>query len=332
MPKACCHLAVIVALAVSANARSFGLQKETNRARGRELAAAVNLHQKDMKAEGTLFLPREVDQLRAVIVVMNWGISQHVYEDPQWRNLSEALASGLLHVRISNIGSSVRTRVSPSGRIVPDLPPVANPQRNATIDGVSDAFLSLLDRFAEESGHQEVRSAPLLFWGHSAAGGFGATFAALHPARTIAFVRYHSHLRGLALDMKVVTQMPALVFAGRNDETAGVEDIQGLWKSGRSMGAPWTFSLRSDAPHSSVEAFKKANDLTIPWIAAVFRQRLAPRGPGLRPVSDGSAWMGDHQTLEISLHGSLSGSKTNASWLPDETSARAWRAVSGAAR
>jgi len=332
MHKTCYNLALIVLLAFSGNAHSLGSQAETNPARGRELAAAVNLHRRDMKAEGTLFVPHEVRQFRAVIVVINWGISRDLYEDPQWRKLSETLTCGLLHIRISNIDSSMRTRMTPSGRIVPDVPPVAQPERNAAIAGAADAFLTLLDRLAEESGHQELKSAPMLFWGHSAAGSFGPTFAALHPARTIAFVRYHSHQRGLPLDMKVVTQIPALLFAGRNDETAGMEDTQELWKSGRSMGAPWTFVLRSDAPHFSVEALKKANDMAIPWITAVFRQRIAPSSAGLRPVSDSSAWIGDQQTLEIALHGSFSGSKTDASWLPDETSARAWRVVSGAAK
>jgi hypothetical protein len=326
-----CYLAVSLALTAAAYVYSHGFQDETNPVPGRELAAAVNLHQKDMKAEGTLFLPREVSQFRAVIVVINWGpLSQYLYEDPQWRKLSEALASSLLHVRISHIGSGAKTRVTPGGRIVPDLAPVTRPERNAALDGVADAFLTLLGRFAEETGHQELKVAPMLLWGHSAGGSFGATFAALHPGRTIAFVRYHTHQRGLPLDMKVVTQIPALLFAGRNDETAGVEDIQELWMSGRSMGAPWTFALRSDAPHRSVEALKKANDLAIPWITAVIRQRVTPSGTGLRPVSDSAAWIGDHKTLEIASHGSFSGSKTDASWLPDETSARAWRVVSAA--
>jgi pimeloyl-ACP methyl ester carboxylesterase len=332
MQTASCYLAPIMALAMSANAHSVGFRDETNPVAGRELAAAVNLHQKDMKAEATLFLPHEVRQFRAVIVVINWGISRNLYEDPQWRKLSETLACGLLHVRISNIGSSVRTRMTPSGVIVPDLPPVSRSERNAAVPGAADAFLTLLDRLAEESRHQELKSAPMLFWGHSAGGSFGPTFAALHPARTIAFVRYHTHQRGLPLDMKVVTQIPALLFAGGNDETAGVEDIQELWKSGRSMGAPWTFALRSDAPHRSVEALKRANDLAIPWITAVFRQRIAPSSARLRSVSDSSGWIGDQRSLEIALHGSFSGSKTDASWLPDETSARAWRVVSSAAR
>ncbi len=149
-PKTCWYLAMMVALAVSVNGR---FQDETNPVRGRELAAAVNLHQKDMKAEGTLFLPHEVRQFRAVIVVINWGpLSQYLFEDPQWRKLSEALASSLLQVRISYIGSGAKTRVTPSGRLVPDLAPVTRPERNAALDGVADAFLTLLGRFAEESG------------------------------------------------------------------------------------------------------------------------------------------------------------------------------------
>jgi pimeloyl-ACP methyl ester carboxylesterase len=320
-----------VLLAFLADAPSPAVQDETTPVPGREIAAALNLHQKDIKADGTLFLPREVRQFRAVVVVMNHGDSEPVYQDPEWRKAAEALASGLLHVRISRIGSSARTRVSPSGRIVPDVPPVAAPLRNAAVDGAAGALLTLLDRFAQESGHQELKSAPLLFWGHSAAGNFGPTFAALHPGRTIAFVSYHSHRRGLPHDMKVVTRIPALLFAGRNDDTVDEEEVEDLWRSGRSRNAPWTFVLRSDAPHRSVEALKKANDLAIPWITAVVRQRVTPGGTGLRPVSDSTAWIGDHKTLEIASHGSSPGSRTDASWLPDETSARAWRAISEAA-
>ncbi len=48
MHKTCYNLALIVLLAFSGNAHSLGSQAETNPARGRELAAAVNLHRRDM--------------------------------------------------------------------------------------------------------------------------------------------------------------------------------------------------------------------------------------------------------------------------------------------
>jgi hypothetical protein len=328
MRSTCADLALIVVIAVSHDAQPLACQSDTDPVRGRELAAAVNLHQKDIKAEGTLFVPREVRHVRAVIVVINWGMSQYLYEDPRWRKLSEGLALGLLHVRIGNIATGVETRVTPSGRVVPNLSPERRPERNAAVDGVSDALFTVLDRLAQESGHQELKRAPLLFWGHSAGGSFGPTFAALYPGRTLAFIRYHTHQRGLPLEMRVVSRIPALLFAGLNDETAGVEDIQSLWKSGRSMAAPWTFVLRADAPHGSIEALKSADDVAIRWITAVVRQRVISRTSDLQQVTDGSAWLGDNETLEIAPHSALSGSRANTSWLPDAATARAWRAVS----
>src|SRR5260370_14857726 len=101
------------------------------------LAAAVNLLRKDVKVEGTLFLPQKVGRVRAVIVVINWGIGQSVYrDDPQWRRLAETLESGLLHARVSDIG--------PIGT---DTPVAAQVVRNAAVGG-ADGLLMLLRRLA----------------------------------------------------------------------------------------------------------------------------------------------------------------------------------------
>jgi hypothetical protein len=314
-------LALIAAVGFSVDSHLVTAQSNIVEVRGAELAAAVNLLRKDVKVEGTLFLPQKVGRVRAVIVVINWGIGQSVYrDDPQWRRLAETLESGLLHARVSNIG--------PIGT---DTPVAAQVVRNAAVGG-ADGLLMLLRRLAEESGHRELEDAPLLFWGHSAAGSFGITFAALQPRRTIAFVRYHSHLRGLPVDMKVVTTIPALFLAGDKDETAGVEDTQDLWKNGRSAGAPWTFAVEPGATHDSLESLKKANDLMIPWITAVVRERVSPDNGTLRVVTETSAWMGNNRTADVALYSSFSASKFEASWLPDESSARGWRIVLGVSK
>jgi len=49
----------------------------------------------------------------------------------------------------------------------------------------------------------------------------------------------------------------------------------------------------------------------------------------LRAVTDGSAWLGNNQTGVVAPHSSFSGSKLEASWLPDEVTARGWQAVLG---
>jgi len=288
---------------------------------GEEICATVSVPRKDVSVEGTLFLSRKITEVRGMIVVIHWGMSKAVYEDPEWRRLSESLDCGLLH---ASIRSTDPTR--PDGYV--DAQKVV---RKASLGGAK-GLLMLLDRLATESGHPELKDAKILIWGHSAAGSFGISFAALLPQRTIGFIRYHSHRRGASVDMKVVAQIPALLIAGGSDATAGVEDSEELWMTGRSAGAPWTFAIEPDATHGSREALKETNGLVMPWIAAVFHQRVGENGAGLRPINESSAWIGDYLTGEIAPFGSFPGRKAEAIWLPDEASARAWREVSSRAR
>lgn len=284
----------------------------TNQVRGIELAAAVNLLQEDVKAEGTLFLPEGVSRVRAMIVAIGWGLGTAFYNSPQIHRLSKTTESALLLARFNNVGPSAFHDFQP---------------QEAT--GGGEALLLLLRRLAEESGHRELADAPLLFWGQSVAGPFGTLFGKRHPQRTIAFVRYHSGPVGTG-DMSVLSQIPALFFAGGKDSiAAGVPlgDGKALWQAGRSAGASWTYAVEPEATHGGIEHMEAANALVIPWITAVMRQRLSTDGGPLRVVTDRSAWMGNSRTGEVAPYGAFSGSKPEASWLPDEQSARAWRAV-----
>jgi len=283
---------------------------------GAEFAAAVNLLQKGVKVEGTFFLPQNVNRVRSVIVVVNFGLGGAFYYDPQLRKLSETLESGLLHATISNIGQSGQTDVV----------------RNAGVGG-ADGLLLLLERLAQESGHRELTDAPLLLWGHSAAGSFVSTFAALHPQRTIAFVRYHSAGAGLLdVNIKVLSQLPALLLVAGTDPQSGIRDAETSWKNGRSAGAPWTFAVEPDAKHGDPKDLDKANELLVPWITAVVRQRRPPDRKTLRAVTDGFGWMGNNRTGEGALYAAYPGSKAEASWLPDQASLRAWQTILGAAK
>jgi pimeloyl-ACP methyl ester carboxylesterase len=274
---------------------------------GVELAAAVNLLQSDMKVEGRLFLPEKAGLIRAVIVAIGWGRGFDFYEDPQVRKLLHTAQSALLLARLT----SVSTRLSYGFAL------------DAAAGG-GDALFRLLVRFAQESGHQELAQVPLLFWGHSGGGSFGPSFAVLHPQRTIAFVQYQGNSpRPDAV--VVLSRVPALIFTN----SGGTEPAATIWKSGRVSGAPWTFAMQRDAPHGDLDYLKKANDLTIPWIAAVLRQRLSPEAGRLKVLSDASGWLGNNETGEVASHDAYSGSKREASWLPDEASARGWRSVTG---
>jgi hypothetical protein len=289
------------------------LAKAANLVRGMEFSGAVNLLSRDARAEGKLFVPGKVSRVRAVLVVVNYGLGFDLSVAEQWRKLSETADAALLGVWFSNIGPSAQQG---------DLFAIPG-------NGLVEVFPGLLQRLAEDSGHPELIDAPLLFWGHSGAGNVATRLAGRFPERTLAFVRYHSASE-LGGDLNVVSKIPALFLAGARDPIAVGGET--LWKSGRSVGAPWTFALEPDATHGDPKDLDKSNELMIPWVTAVLRQRLSINGTTLRPVADGSTWLGNNQTGDVAPYAAYPGSKTEASWLPDEASTRAWQTVLGAAK
>jgi len=215
------------------------------------------------------------------------------------------------------------SRIGPSAQISFGMAPL-------TEEGV-DAVLPLLQRLAQESGHQELIDAPLLFWGHSG-GAYAATrFASRFAERTVAFVRYNSGptLQG---DLSVLSRIPAVFFTGGKESKEIIDGTETAWKRGRALGAPWTFVINPDATHGNPNDLKKADQLLIPWITAVIRQRLSPKGDRLQAVPEGSAWIGNNRTGEVAPFGSFLESRLQGSWLPDEPSAHAWHAVREAAK
>lgn len=284
---------------------------------GVEVWAAANLLDRDVKVEGALFVPDGIPRLRAVMVVIRWGSGLAVYEDQELRRAMAGLNVGLFLLTIDHIRQPVERR-PPSSQVV----------RNAGMGG-ADGLRMLLTRMGAESGREELTDVPLVFWGFSAAGTFGVTYAELEPQRTVAFVRYHSHLRDVPIDIDAVARIPALLFAGEADETAGVEDTEALWLSGRQRSAPWTFAIEPGVTHGGVGPLKAANRLLIPWLTAVLRDR---DGADLETLGEASGWLGNHRTHEVALHARYEGARVEASWLPDQSSALGWQAVMGPSR
>jgi hypothetical protein len=303
-------------------ARERELVTEVEQIRGLEFTGGVNLVSKDLKIDGKLFLSQKTVRIRAIIVAIRWGLGGDLYWDPQVRTVAEATDSAILQTWITTI------RTNGNGVIV---------NNNAAVGG-ADGLLSMLQSLADVSGHPELAHAPLAFWGHSTAGPFGASFAALYPERTIAFVRYHSGPVPGG-DLKVIGQIPALFFCGGQDPTLdptkrrcseSASAVKALWASGRASGAPWTFATEPNATHGEAKDLVNANRLLLPWLTAVLRQRLSPDGVTLRPIDVETGWLGNNQTGEALPHSGFGGAVAEASWLPDERTAQGWRTVVGA--
>jgi hypothetical protein len=280
-----------------------------------EYAAAVNLPRENAKMRALLAVPKDVGRVRCLLWVVHQGqMSEQLYGHAQVRQMAAMSKCGVVLASIQQI------------EFQPTNSPAEQLNRNAGLAG-DRGLTKLLEQFARDTRHRELERVPILFWGFSAAAGFGTTFASFHPERTIGVIRYHAHRRGAAIDLDRLRTIPALVIAGAKDQTAGIEDAEGLWRSARAEHAPWTFAVEPEAQHSSPEIHERTmNELTIPWISAVLRHRLS-NGFRLRPVSSDSAWLGDLVTVEVTSSKTFKGDPRRAVWLPDSVSAKGWQTV-----
>jgi hypothetical protein len=361
--RPCIELIAVLCFCVAP--RWVTAQHSAELVRGAEFSAGANLIDKNVKAQGTIFVPDDAMVVRAVIVLVeSWpGAERGVYDatgrklddaeaarrmgsdntpapepdlavgrfrDQAWRAAARSCDCALLHLRLGTIRPEMSGGLIRNGAVIRNG--ISNRLIRTAGEGGADALFSIMAELAEDSAHKELKNVRLVLWGWSATASFATTFAELHPERTVAFIRYHTHLRGLAPDIAVLKDIPGLLIAGGKDELAGTEDTESFWKRGRSARAPWTFAVEPNATHASEEAVVASHQLILPWIAAVVRLRIASSGEPLRPLSGDGEWLGNQQTAETALHATFSGTKNAASWLPDESTARGWQAVVRAAR
>lgn len=281
---------------------------------GAEFSDTVTLMDDNMRMLGTVFIPEAVKRIRVVVVAFRWGSGSLVYADAAIRKMCETLDAALL---------------------LADYATVTTPTNNSPRHDGAAALLVMLDRLAQESRHEELKEAPLVLVGHSAAASLPGIFAATYPGRVVAFVRYHAGMLAvLGGDVRVLSGIPALFLIQQGDD--GYDNVpptwrsREYWRSGRAAAAPWTYVMDPTADHGSAEALRTAERLLIPWLTAVVHQRLPRNGASLRPLPDNAGWLGDLDTGQIAPYSQFSGSKSAASWLPDEAAARGWQAIFGA--
>jgi hypothetical protein len=108
-------LAVLVFVAAVVTPASAWQEKSERPAvRGAEYASAVNLLQKNVKAEVKVFVPEAVKRIRAAWVIVAYALGGNggcCYYDEAWRRFAESTNLAIVHARFSTISGTLR----PSG-------------------------------------------------------------------------------------------------------------------------------------------------------------------------------------------------------------------------
>lgn len=221
---------------------------------------------------------------------------------------------------------------------------------NSTIY-IKQAVQTVLDRAAEVSGHPELSNAVLCITGLSR-GGFDSCYLVRNwPERVVAFVPHCGAEWSNPTLSAAAKKVPGLFMPGSGDYNSATDPYVmktnfGWW---RSQGAQVAY-----APDWGVGHTMRGNqgwEATLVWMVEVAKLRyprsLVPsRVPGTFPtlvnLDETSGWLGDNNSFSASSHntptvtsafmlvapyGSYSGTVSTASWMPNEATARMYRAM-----
>src|SRR5437588_20345 len=121
----------------------------------------------------------------------------------------------------------------------------------------------------------------------------------------------------------------ALIRAAQTDSFSSCSSSLGTPITRRWRRLPFCFGGIPRPAHSvpDLRRLTRANALVVPWIAAIVRQRLQDDGARVSDIPERAGWVGNIDNGVVARAGAAN--ETSGSWLPDEESARAWRALRG---
>ena len=256
-------------------------------------------------AQFRLWVPRGV-MLRGVLVLIagRGGDSRPMGADPAWQALAKKLQLGLATCRLAHPSENpFHYQMDPNG------------VTTALLEGAVNALLT--------RAKVPLHDPPLAFWGHSAGAAVSQNFASRRPDRVLAVVLLRSPWEtGEAAPGKI--SVPTLLLVGKNDRPSWVMGALMHYQTARASGAPWTLALSPVEGHE----FGKTEPLTFAFLSSVIPLRLpSPGNPALPKITpETSGWLGNPDTLETAPLARFKGDKREATWLPDEATAKAWRA------
>jgi Poly(3-hydroxybutyrate) depolymerase len=248
----------------------------------------------------------EAKTLRGVMVVIPGrnGDGRNAVNDPDWQALATKHHFALVGCRLF--------KEDPTYQSDPD---------GSTAKMIEKAVSEL----GRANGHPEVANAPLVFWGHSAGSNTAERFAFRHPKRTLAIAGIKGTWGpGDATPQKC--DVPILACIGKNDKPDWVATATKNYEAGRQGRAVWALALNPGEGHET----GATKPLAVTFLDEVITLRLGPpdnmgSSGGPKKLSVSSGWLGDPSTLETAPASSFRGKKRDATWLPGELTAAAWK-------
>lgn len=196
-------------------------------------------------------------------------------------------------------------------------------------DEMAARLQDLLNDFAKQSGHAELKHAPMCFVGMSAGGGMSTRFAELFPDRTIAAAPVCLEVGPRSKESYAV---PMVTIFGERDGKQ-MEKLAEKLPTLRAEGARFATAVQWRLRHD----FARANNMAMPFFDHAIRLRLPADAsykdgpPKLRDIPLNTGWLGDRSSWKtsnprIAPAAGYTGDDAHAAcWLPDRYTAYVWR-------
>lgn len=249
-------------------------------------------------------------KLRGVLVLIpgRSGDGRGMAANPEWQALAAKAQFGIVACALIN--------------------PQDNPyQYQNDPNGATTALIDSAVKTVLAQNKVPLQNPPLAFWGHSAGGIVSQNYCSRHPERVVGAVLLRSPRGpgGLAPGKEAI---PLLVLVGKKDKPEWVQESLANYEKGHGQRAVWTLAAHPNEGHEA----GKTQPLALAHLAAAIALRLPPPGgfssEAVRPrrLSRESGWLGDPATGEIGTALTFKGKKADATWLLDESTAKAWQA------
>jgi poly(3-hydroxybutyrate) depolymerase len=263
------------------------------------------------KAEFRLWLPDNAGPVRALVVLVpgSNGEGRTMVDDGFWQAFAVKNKVGLVGCHFTD---------KPHDQsFIEEYVDVAKGSGQALVDSIA--------ALGTKSGHPELATAPLMFWGMSAGGEYNYEFAVWKPERVIAFIVNKGNIYYTALAPLATRRIPALLFTGEKDLDFRVNTINGIFAVNRRGGALWALTQEPGIGHEVGRSKELGAMLFEDMMAARLPEAGAP-GP-LKPIDEKSGFIADFTAKTYAPVGDSRPPNHTTAWLPNERLAKAWVSV-----
>lgn len=187
--------------------------------------------------------------------------------------------------------------------------------------GSGKAMTTALNMIAQKNQYSQLIGLPILAKGYSGGGAFSYYLSDYLPERVLAFANIRG---GVGATTRANSNTMGLMIIGEHDGDLNRASMRNAVMEKRMISGLWNYVIEPDVDHYG--DLDKADALIKTFFSLALAKKLANNGTNqLQVIPESTGWLGDNEKLQYFIYGEFQDDKTNASWLPSEEFAEAWK-------